>query len=353
MLVLIVQQDVHFENIFLRHVKFDSELYLKYNDKEKRYKGRRFMSLLDLKIFFAKRGITKKIYEWKHAKDIAKINSMTDEEYAYWKYKLKTGRDLNLKNPRTFDDKVWYLKINVRDPLINKCTDKYRVREYIKECGLEHILNELYGVYDSVEEIDFESLPSPCFLKCNNTSGCNMIYDKTKEFDYEKFKKLFTEGLKEDYYWAGREWNYHNIPPKIICEKVLQDKNGELPLNYRFLCFAGEVKMIFLDIGTADKEGRHAAEFYRNVYDKDFNLLPVKVTREQYTKEPIPKPDNLQEMVEYAEILSKPFRHCRVDLYNMDGKIYFGEITFHHAGGCNNIEPEEWALKMGSWIPID
>lgn len=119
------------------------------------------------------------------------------------------------------------------------------------------------------------------------------------------------------------------------------------------MCFDGVVKMIFLDIGTADASGQHAAEFYRNVYDEDFNLLPVRVTREVYTEKIIPKPENFEKMVEYAQILSKPFRHCRVDLYNMNGQIYFGEITFHHAGGCNKIEPEEWAIKMGDWISID
>lgn len=137
-----------------------------------------------------------KIYNWKHQREIDKINSMTDEEYAYWKYQLRVGKDLNLKQPRTYDEKVWYLKINVRDPLMNKCTDKYRVREYVTQCGLGHILNTLYGVFDSVEEVDFSKLPSPCFLKCNNTSGYNMLYDKTKEFDYEKFRQLFSEGLK-------------------------------------------------------------------------------------------------------------------------------------------------------------
>lgn len=311
------------------------------------------MNLLDLKIYLAKYGITKKIYEYKDSRRIAKINSMTDEEYAHWKYELKTGKKLNLDKPRTFDEKVWYLKINVRDPLINKCTDKFRVREYVEQCGLEHILNTLYGVYDSVEEIDFTQLPSPCFFKCNNTSGYNMIYDKNKPFDYEKFNVLFSEGLQNDYYWAGREWNYHNIPPKILCEKVLVDKNGQLPLNYRFMCFGGKVKLILLDIGTADDSGQHAEEFYRNVYDEDFNLLPVKITRQNYLEQLIPKPENFENMVKYAEILSKPFRHCRVDLYNLEGKIYFGEITFHHAGGCNNIQPEEWAIKMGDWIVID
>lgn len=311
------------------------------------------MNFLDVKIYLANHGITKKLYEIKDRHRINKINSMTDEEYAHWKYKLRTGRELNLTEPKTFDEKVWYLKINVRDPLMNKCTDKYRVREYVEQCGLGHILNTLYGVYDSVESIDFETLPDLCFLKCNNASGINMIFDRKKEFDYQTFTRIFSKSLAYDYYWEGREWNYHNITPKIICEKVLMDKAGRLPMDYKFMCFNGKVKLLFLDIGVADDAGRHAAEYYRNIYDRDFKLMPIKETRENYLQKPIEKPENWEEMIEYAERLSKPFRHCRIDLYNVEGKIYFGEITFHHGGGCNDIQPEEWALKMGEWISLE
>lgn len=311
------------------------------------------MNILTIKQYLSEHGITKKIYEIKHQRKIDKINSMSDEEYAQWKYQLRTGRTLNLENPKTFDERIWYLKINVRDPLNNKCSDKYRVREYVKDCGLEHILNELYATFTSVEEIDFDKLPERCFLKCNNVSGYNMIYDRSKEFDFTRFKKEFTKALKEDYYWAGREWNYRHIKPLILCEKVLQDKAGRLPLDYKIMCFAGEPKLLFLDIGVATEQGEHAEEYYRNIYDMDFNLLPVKETRENYLGPEIVKPENWDKMVEYARILSKPFRHCRVDLYNIDGEIYFGEITFHHGGGCNDIQPEEWAYKIGQWIPID
>jgi len=311
------------------------------------------MTLLDIKIYLSEHGITKKLYQIKERHKENKINSMTDEEYAHWKYKLRTGRDLNLENPQTFDERIWYLKCNVRDPLNKKCSDKYRVREYVKECGLEHILNELYAVYESVEDVDFNKLPDRCFLKCNHGSGANMIFDRSKDFDFEKFKKTFTKSMNSDYYWAGREWNYRNIKPLILCEKVLEDKNGKLPLDYKIMCFAGEPKLLFLDIGVATEQGEHAEEYYRNIYDVDFNLLPVKETRENYLGDEIVKPENWNKMVEYARILSKPFRHCRVDLYNIDGEVYFGEITFHHGGGCNDIQPEEWAYKIGQWIPID
>ena len=311
------------------------------------------MDLLQIKIYLANHGITKWIYQWKEERKEKKIRAMSDEEYAHWKYHLRTGRKLNLENPQTFDERVWYLKINVRDPLNNQCSDKYRVREYVKKCGLGHILNELYGKYQSVEEIVWNDLPDRCFLKCNHGSGTNMIFDRSKPFDFEKFQEKFSRALKEDYYWAGREWNYRHIKPYILCEKILEDKNGKLPLDYKLMCFAGEPKLLFLDIGVAAENGCHAEEYYRNIYDLDFKLLPVKETRENYLGEEIQKPKNWDKMVEYARILSKPFRHCRVDLYNIDGEIYFGEITFHHGGGCNDIQPEEWAVKMGQWIPID
>jgi len=311
------------------------------------------MTLLDIKIYLSEHGITKKIYQLKQQRKEDKINRMSDEEFAQWKYKLRTGRELNLENPQTFDERVWFLKYNVRDPLNNKCSDKYRVREYVKECGLEHILNELYAVYESVEDIDFDKLPDRCFLKCNNASGANMIYDRSKNFDYERFLRSFTDALNSDYYWVGREWNYRHIKPLILSEKVLEDKNGKLPLDYKIMCFAGEPRLLFLDIGVATEQGEHAEEYYRNIYDMDFNLLPVKETRENYLGDEIVKPENWDKMVEYARILSKPFRHCRVDLYNIDGEVYFGEITFHHGGGCNDIQPEEWAYKIGQWIPID
>lgn len=311
------------------------------------------MTILQIKQYCSEHGITKYLYEYKQRKKKEKINRMTDEEYACWKYHERTGRTLDLSNPQTFDERIWYLKVNVRDPLNNKCSDKYRVREYVTQCGLSHILNELYAVYDSVEAVDFDKLPDRCFLKCNNGSGDNMIFDRSKPFDYQKFYKEFSLAFREDYYWSGREWNYRHIKPRILCEKVLEDKEGKLPLDYKIMCFAGEPKLLFLDIGVATKEGEHAEEYYRNIYDCDFNLLPVTETRDNYLGPEIVKPQNWDKMVEYARILSKPFRHCRVDLYNLDGKIYFGEITFHHGGGCNDIQPEEWAYKIGQWIPID
>jgi hypothetical protein len=311
------------------------------------------MSTHPLKLFLYHHTVTAYLYNIIRTYRRDKRNKLSDEDFARWQYKQHTGKYLDLDNPKTYDEKVWYLKLHERDSLQTKCSDKLLVRDYVKECGLGHILNEVYGVYDSFKAIPFDELPDRFFIKCTHTSGANAIYDRNKPFDYAYQKNEFGFWMKRDYFWGSREWNYKGLVPKIICEEILEDKNGRLPMDYKIMCFGGKAKMLFLNIGLSTETGEHADDAYCNIYDRDFNLLPIKDERENYTGNDIVKPANWDEMIEYAEILSKPFRHCRVDLYNVDGKIYFGEITFHHGGGCNGIEPEEWAYRMGDWIDIN
>ncbi len=311
------------------------------------------MSAQSIKKMIYHHEITAKLYNIIRNYRRDKDNKLTDEEFAKKYYHKNTGKILNTENPQTFDEKLWYLKLHERDPLLTICTDKYRVRDYVTKCGLSHLLNNLYGVYDSFEEIPFETLPEAFFIKCNHTSGTNVIYDRNQKFDYKFYKHEFDFWMQRNYYWGSREWNYKDISPKIICEKILRDKNGKLPMDYKLMCFGGKVKLLFLDIGVATSQGEHAEHYYRNIYDRDFKLMPIKETRENYLENPVDKPENWDLMIEYAEKLAQPFKTCRVDLYNVDGKIYFGEITFYHGGGCNNIQPDEWAKIMGSWIPLE
>ncbi|MCI5882311.1 MAG: glycosyl transferase [Clostridium sp.] len=311
------------------------------------------MNTQDIKKIIYHHWVTAKLYNIIRNYRRDKDNKLSDEEFAKKYFYKNTGRTLNIEKPETFDEKLWYLKLHERNPLLTICTDKFRVREYVKECGLTNILNTLYGVYDSFEEIPFNELPESFFIKCNHTSGTNIIYDRKQKFDYRFYKNEFDFWMKRNYYWGSREWNYKDITPKIICEKVLRDKNGRLPMDYKLMCFGGKVKLLFLDIGVATNQGEHAEQYYRNIYDRDFKLMPIKETRENYLDKPISKPDNWDIMVQYAERLAQPFKTCRVDLYNIDGRIYFGEITFYHGGGCNDIQPEEWARTMGSWISIE
>ncbi|MCK9443843.1 MAG: glycosyl transferase [Tissierellaceae bacterium] len=293
-----------------------------------------------------------KLYLLANRAKVSLLSALSDEKFAKMKYKENTGRTLNLENPKTFNEKLWWLKLNNRDPLLTKCSDKVRVREYVKECGLEHILNEVYGVYDNANDIDFDELPDKAFIKTNHGSGTNIIWDRNKPFNKDKFRKRFNKSLKQNYYWQSREWNYKEIEPKIIVEKILEDKENKSLIDYRFLCFDGVVKMIFVDIETAAKDGSHSPYAKRNVYDKDFNYLNIKVKREQFDSSIIEKPINFDGMIKYAEKLSEPFHFCRVDLYNINGNIYFGEITFYPGGAMQIVEPEEWERKMGDWIDL-
>lgn len=277
---------------------------------------------------------------------------ISDVDFARKNYRKETGKTLNLEQPQTFDEKLWYLKLHNRDSLLTICSDKYRVREYVEKCGLGHILNELYGVYEDARDVDFSKFREPVFLKCNHASGCNIIYDPQKPFDREDFVKRFNFLLKQNYYVKSREWNYKNIKPKIIVEKVLRDQKGNLPLDYKFLCFGSEPKLLFLDIDVCSEEGKHNSVNYRNIYDMNFNPVDMIETREHKNLDTIQKPVGFEQMVSYAATLSKPFAHCRIDFYNLDGKIYLGEMTFYHGGGCNYIQPHDWDLKIGSWIDI-
>ena len=300
-----------------------------------------------------KRKVIKQVYLQANKIKIKVSYKISDKNFAKIKYKENTGKSLNLESPNTFNEKLWWLKLNNRDPLLTLCSDKVSVREYVKECGLENILNTFYGVYDDATKINFDNLPEKAFIKTSHGSGTNIIWDKSIDFDKEKFIKQFNYSLNQNYYWQSREWNYKNIKPRIIVEKVFENKENRPLIDYRFLCFDGVVKLIFVDIETAAKDGSHSPYAKRNIYDKKFNYLDIKVSRDSFDKSMIIKPKNFDEMIKCAEKLASPFPFCRVDLYNIDGKIYFGEITFYPGGANQIVEPEEWEVKLGQWIDLD
>lgn len=282
-----------------------------------------------------------------------RVNGLYSDE-AYFKkiYRRATNKELDFNNPQTFDEKQLWLKMFYRNPLCTKCSDKYLVREYVKECGLEHILNPLFAVYDKVSDIKWDELPERFYIKANHMSACNVRCNDIRTFDRKYAEKRLSRGMKHNYYLDSREWNYKDIDRKIIVEQIIESKTGEELVDYRFLCSNGHCEYVFIDIGTAADDGKHKHDARRNVYDRDMNLLPVKVTRNNFPVELVKKPDNYDEMLEYAERLSGNFPFCRVDLYNVDGQIIFGEITFFHSGGISRIQPEEWKVKMGEFIDL-
>ena len=190
-------------------------------------------------------------------------------------------------------------------------------------------------------------------LKCNKDSGGHVLYDPDSRgsFDEKAARTKLKKALAEKYYLISREWNYKNISPRIVVEKVIKDKEGNLPGDYRFFCFDGIPRLLMMDFGVLTDQGRHKFAYPRNIYDMNFNLLPVRIGRDNYRGK-VEKPENLDRMIQIAARLSQPFPVVRVDLYNVDGVIYFGEMTFYHGGCCQEITPEEWDLKLGSWIDL-
>lgn len=276
----------------------------------------------------------------------------SDEAYFKKVYKQKSGKELDFDNPRTFDEKQLWLKMYYRDPKCTICADKYKVREYVADKGYEHILNPVYGVYDNAQSIAWDDLPDRFYLKCNHMSGSNVRCNDKSTFDKKAAQKILSRGLKHDYSKDSREWVYHDIERKIIAEAIIESKDKAPLVDYRFLCSGGRCEYMFIDIDTAGDDGSHLEGAKRNVYDRDMNLIDVTVSRPRFDAALVKKPDNFDEMVKCAEALSGDFPFCRVDLYNIDGKILFGEITFFHAGGLSTFSSEEWSYKLGDSIDL-
>lgn len=309
-----------------------------------------------LKRLFIKLGLLNSVYEimddieWIRLKYFVSKN---DYKYAVNYIKKRGKENYNINFPITFDEKLWWLKLNNRNPLLTKCTDKFMVREYVKECGLQHILVKIYAKYDKAEQIDFDKLPDEFIIKANHVSGGNVICTDKESINKKEVIRKYKKLLKKNYYLKSREWNYKDIKPCIIIEELLKEENNSPIIDYKFMCFNGDAKLLFLDTGVAGIDGSHSRNYFRNIYDMDFKRVDMKETRDSIDYNLIKKPDNFSEMINIAEKLSKPFPHCRVDLYNVNGNIYFGEITFYHGGGVNNIEPYEKAIEMGNWIELD
>ncbi len=272
---------------------------------------------------------------------------MPDKMYLGLRYKKAFNKKINWKNPQTYNEKLQWLKLNDRNPLYTTLVDKYAVKDYVANIiGEEHIIPTL-GVWDKFEDIDFEALPNEFVLKCTHDSGGLVIVKDKSKLDKNSAKEKIEKSLRTDFYLAGREWPYKNVPRKIIAEKFMVDDSGSGLKDYKFFCFDGKVKALFIATDRM-KEGE---EVKFDFFDRDFNHLPFKHGHENANCE-IKKPEKFDEMIEIAEKLSQGIKHVRVDLYNINGQIYFGELTFYHHTGLVPFEPEQWDYTFGSWINL-
>jgi len=273
-----------------------------------------------------------KYYETKTKKQI--------ENIVVRQYKKNSGQELNWDNLQTYNEKMQWAKLYENIPTKTKLADKYLVREWVKEKIGEEYLIPLKGVWDEFNEINFSKLPNKFVLKANHAAGTNIIVSDKSKFDKREAEILFGNWLKVNYaYFSSYQMQYENIEPKIIAEKYIQDSNGELN-DYKFMCFNGEVYYCWIDIGRYSNR-------YRNVYDLNWNIQPWNIYPYSNTSYKIEKPKNYQEMIEIAKKLCQGFSHVRVDLYNVDGKIYFGEMTFTTTGGYKPIIPEKYNYILG------
>ena len=257
------------------------------------------------------------------------------------------GRFPDLKNPRTFNEKIQWIKLNDRNPLMTLYADKYEVRKIVEKKVGTHVLNELYGVFETPDEIDFDLLPKSFVLKATHGSGWNIIVRDKSILEIKKARKKMKKWLEKNFYEKKREWAYKNIPPRIICEKYMENKDGSLN-DYKFYCFNGKPLFMQVDFGRYSKH-------YRAFYDPEWQKLDFFIAKSRrvrrYEKEH-ERPDSLTEMVKIASILSSDFAFARVDLYEFDGRTIFGEVTFYPKNGGGRFSPEYWDAEFGSLLKL-
>jgi len=268
-----------------------------------------------------------------------------DKLYLKIQYRIYMNKKLNLANPKSYNEKLQWLKLYNRKPEYVALADKYDVRSYVREKIGEEYLIPCYGVWDNFEDIDFDKLPDKFVLKCTHDSGSVIICKDKASFDKEKAKETLNRKKKINLFWGSREWVYKDIKPRIIAEKYMEDPTTKELRDYKFFCFDGKPEMLFV---ATDRP--HDTRF--DFFDLDFNNLQFKNGHENATKE-IAKPQCFEEMKKLAATLSQGFPHVRIDLYEVDGKVYFGEYTFFHFCGIIPFEPEEWDYKLGEMINLD
>lgn len=262
-------------------------------------------------------------------------------------YRLRTHRKLNLENPKTYSEKLQWIKLNYKNKLLPICVDKYKVRQFVKKCGCENILTKLLWEGYNPCDIPFEDLPQQFVIKVTHGTGMIIICKNKNELDIPKTIRTLKRRLKEKCLPCYGEWFYGVIKPRIIIEEFLDDGKGYSPMDYKIYCFHGEPKYI---IAHVDRFTNYRC----NIYDLEWNPIQnINISLKEFDPNlTVEKPKELDRLLEYARILSKHFIHVRVDLYMLNSKIYFGELTFISDAGFVTINPIEIEEKIGSWIDL-
>jgi len=285
--------------------------------------------------------------EWKVAHILGRtMRFLPDEAYIRLKWLYRMGGILNLKSPKTYNEKLQWLKLYDRNPLYTTLVDKYLVKQYVSDkIGAEHVIPVIDN-WDSVEDIKWDALPEQFVIKCSHDCGGMVICRDKSKLDIDKAKAKLEKSFNHNYYWDSREWPYKNVKKKIFCEAYMEDEFGELR-DYKFFCFDGDVKAMFI---ASDRQ-KAGEEVKFDFFDSNFNHLPFKNGHENAPITPS-RPRCFEEMKELASVLSCGIPQVRVDFYEVDGRVYFGEMTFFHFGGMVPFEPKHWDYKFGEWIKL-
>ncbi len=271
---------------------------------------------------------------------------MEDTAFLKLQYKNIIGEKLNLNNPQTFNEKLQWLKLNDRKDIYTTMVDKYEVKKYVSDVIGEKYIIPTLGIYNSFDEIDFEKLPNKFVVKCTHDSGSTIICKDKKKFDIKKAKKKINKALKYNYYYAGREWPYKNVKPRIIIEEYIEDEELKDLRDYKFFCFNGKVNLFKVDFNRF-------LEHRANYYDKNLKLLEFgeEVCPPDFEKK-IEIPKDIMKMILLAEKLANGTKFVRIDFYYTNKKIYFGEMTFYPASGFGKFIPDSWDERLGEMINL-
>ena len=271
---------------------------------------------------------------------------LPDKVYISLLYRMRLGKWPNLKNPKSYNEKLQWIKLYDRRPEYSTMVDKYEVKKYIADrIGEEYIIPTL-GVWDKFDQIDFDKLPDQFVLKCTHDSGGLVICQDKSKLDMEAARKKIENSLKDNYFWNSREWPYKNVKPRIIAEKYMVDESGVELKDYKLFTFNGVPKYIEVDFD------RYLGGHKRNLYTLDWEYMNVRNKHPNAPEVKIEKPECLEQLIELSKKLSEGIPHVRTDFYVINGKIYFGELTFFHGSGMQTFQPESFEMEMGSWLTL-
>lgn len=273
------------------------------------------------------------------------VRLLPDESYLKIKYRYIFKKRLNLKNPKSFNEKLQWLKLNNRNPIFTKLVDKYEVKEHVTNRLGDGYVAKVYGIFDRFEDIVFDELPSSFVIKCTHDSGGIVVCKDKNNLNIVKAREQINSCLNRDFYLLGREWPYKNVDRRILIEEYLVDESGCELKDYKIFCFNGKARFIQLDY---DRFTQH----HRNMYDRDWNQLPLVFSYEGDQSKSFEKPERLDEMLSCAEKLSQGIAFVRCDFYHLKDRIVFGEMTFFPESGFGHFYPDSYNYEWGNLIRL-